>query len=542
VKWEKVFPARPSLERSGGWGIRECAFAVVCMALLLRLVYGGWVELLPEETYYWNYARHLDIGYLDHPPLVGWLIEAGRRAFGDVEFGVRVGAICCGAVATVFMYRLTRHLFGWTAGWVSVVLVQVLPFFFLSGLLMTPDAPLTAAWSGELYFLERALLGGRRWGWWGAGLCLGVGLLSKYTILLLVAATVVFVLWDERSRIWLRRVEPYGALVLACGLFLPVIVWNAQHEWASFLFQTSRRLAERPQFALGKLLGSALVLLTPLGFAGAVWALMGRGGVAEERAGPGEEPGAPDEAAGGPAVERGAARRRVWRFLKCATWVPVGVFALFSLRHEVKLDWTGAAWVGAIPALSQGIVCAGPGLKRTWAATVAGLLVFYGAGFYELTVGIPGVGYARHAELMPVGWRQLGREIAGKAEEVGEGEGREPLVVGMDRYAIASELAFYGSRPGKSQRETSSGHLFGQMGLMYERWVRPEDVRGRTLLMVGWSAGELSGGAIEGSVERLGPIEEGHLERKGELIRPYYYRLAYGYRGHPALDRTGAGQ
>jgi len=32
----------------------------------LRLVYGGWVELMPEETYYWNYARHLDIGYLDH--------------------------------------------------------------------------------------------------------------------------------------------------------------------------------------------------------------------------------------------------------------------------------------------------------------------------------------------------------------------------------------------------------------------------------------------------------------------------------------------
>ena len=511
-----------SLGGSGAWGIREYALGVMCAAVLLRLAYAGWVELLPEETYYWNYARHLDIGYLDHPPLVGWLIEAGRRVFGDVEFGVRAGAMCCGVVATIFMYRLTRHLFGEASGWVSVVLVQVLPFFFLSGTLMTPDAPLTAAWSGELYFLERALFGGRRWGWWGAGLCLGVGLLSKYTILLVVAATVVFVLWDERSRGWLRRVEPYGALLLGCGLFVPVIVWNAQHEWASFLFQTSRRLAERPQFALGKLLGSALVLLTPLGFAGAVWALVGRGGAAGGR--------------GGAAGERGEEMRRAWRFLKCATWVPVGVFALFSLRHEVKLDWTGAAWVGAMPALSQGIVQAGAGLKRAWVATVVALLAFYGAGFYELTVGIPGVGYARHAELMPVGWRQLGREVAKKADEVGEREGREPLVVGMDRYAIASELAFYGPERGTSSRETSSGHLFGQMGLMYERWVRPEQERGRTLLMVGWSAAELSGGAIEGSVERLGPIEEGHLERKGELIRPYYYRLAYGYHGHPALE------
>ena len=42
---------------------------------------------MPEETYYWNYSRHLDIGYLDHPPMVGWLIWLGTAVFGD--YGVR---------------------------------------------------------------------------------------------------------------------------------------------------------------------------------------------------------------------------------------------------------------------------------------------------------------------------------------------------------------------------------------------------------------------------------------------------------------------
>jgi dolichol-phosphate mannosyltransferase len=493
---------------------RAWAVAAVTIAVVLRVIYGARIELMPEEAYYWNYARHLDFGYLDHPPMVGWLIWAGTAVFGNVELGVRLGALCCGLITTFFMYRLTRDLFGIPSALVSVVLMQTLPFFFLSGMLMTPDAPLTAAWAGALYFLERALLAGRPASWWLAGVCIGLGLLSKYTISLLIASTVIFVLLESRAS--LKRIEPYGALLLACAIFTPVIVWNAQHGWASFLFQTSRRLAERPQFALHKLLGSALVLLTPMGFAGVVRVLLGGGG-----------------------ARAGGERRRAWRFIEVTTWVPVSVFVLFSLRHEVKLDWTGAPWIAAMPALSYGIAQAQQGIgagwhawmRRVWAPTVVVLLLFYAAAFYELAVGIPRVGYARHAELMPVGWRQLGREIGEKAEDVARQEGREPVVVGMDRYAIASELAFYGADQARSVTRTSSGHLFGQMGLMYERWLEPRDAQGRTLLLVAWSPADLSVSTIERSVERLGPIEEGRLTRDDALIRPYYYRLAYGYRG-----------
>jgi dolichol-phosphate mannosyltransferase len=49
------------------------ALLAIGYLLVLRLVYLGQVELAPQEAYYWNYAQHLDIGYLDHPPLVAWL-------------------------------------------------------------------------------------------------------------------------------------------------------------------------------------------------------------------------------------------------------------------------------------------------------------------------------------------------------------------------------------------------------------------------------------------------------------------------------------
>jgi len=503
------------------------AIGLVALAVALRLIYAGCVELMPEEAYYWNYAQHLDIGYLDHPPMVGWLIAAGTAVFGDTEFGVRIGALLCGVIATVFVYRLTREMFGEVSGWVAVVLAQTLPFFFFAGILMTPDAPLTAAWASVVHFLYRALIKEHARAWWGVGLCLGLGLLSKYTIALLGFATLVFMLIDARSRDWLKRFEPWAAVLLATIIFSPVIVWNAHNDFASFAFQTSRRLADRPQFALPKLIGSILALLTPVGAFAAVRELLRRNVPSTHEEGDAAETFRDAPAAG--AVER----QRGWRFMQAVVLAPLAVFVLFSLRHEVKLDWTGAPWIASLPALAAGIThslrTTGKAIRRAWAPTLIAVLLLYGAGLFYLTRGIPGVGYGRHAELVPVGWRELGRDVGAIAEDRARRTGSDPLIVGMDRYAIASELAFYRSDRAKAVSESSSAHLFGQVGLMYERWFPAAAQRGRQLLLIAWSPADLSEEKVGKQVERLDPIQQGILMRGLQPIRPFYYRVAYGF-------------
>ncbi len=42
----------------------------IVVSFILRLLFAVNHELLAEEAYYWNYTQHLDLGYLDHPPLV----------------------------------------------------------------------------------------------------------------------------------------------------------------------------------------------------------------------------------------------------------------------------------------------------------------------------------------------------------------------------------------------------------------------------------------------------------------------------------------
>ncbi len=496
---------------------RALAAALVGYAFLLRLLYAAEVELLPEETYYWNYSRHLDIGYLDHPPMVAWLIRLGTTFFGDTEFGVRFGALGCGAVAGFFVFRLTRNIFGARAAWLALVMSQSLPFFFLSGMLMTPDAPLTAAWAASLYFLERALFAGQSRAWIWAGLSIGIGFISKYTMGLLVMAAFVFMCADPPSRRWFRRPEPYLAALLAAAVFGPVILWNAQHDWLSFAFQTSRRLADRPQFALHKLIGAALILLTPVGLFAISAALLD---------------GPPRSAAYGT-----AAVTRPWRFMQWCVWLPVAVFVIFSLRHEVKLDWTGAPWSAALPVMAFSLVEAGSTgsrvsgwLRAAWLPTLIFMLLLYGAGLYYLALGIHGVGYSKHTEWVPVGWRDFGRQIDGIAEAVRAKYGDQPLVVGMDRYAIASEIAFYSPNQARAVAQTTSSHLFDDMGLMYELWFPAARQAGRTMLLVAWTPADLDAGRLEKRVAELGPLQEGVLTRDGSMVRRYYYRVARGYR------------
>ena len=492
---------------------RTLAFGLVLCSVLLRLVYCSQIELLPEETYYWNYAQHLDLGYLDHPPMVAWLIWAGTAVCGDTELGVRLGALLCAVVAAGFVYRLTCNLFDEVSALVALVIMQVLPFCFFSGILMTPDAPLTAAWAALLYFLERALLAGRPAAWWGAGISLGLGLLSKYTIAMVVPAAFIFMVWDVQARRWLSHWLPYTALALACLIFTPVIYWNATHEWASFAFQTARRLAEKPRFSLHKLILSVLVLLTPAGVVSLATTLWGKS-----------------------AAEGDATRRR--RFMQLAVLFPLTVFVVFSLRHEVKLDWTGTLWLAAVPALAWAMVASSRGVPAgrlsagagaAWPPTLVILVLIFGAAFHYLVLGLPGVAYSGHIELVPVGWRSLGEQVAAVDAEVRTQTGTEPLVVGMDRYAIASELAFYSPDRAHAVSQTSSDHLFGGVGLMYERGSPAASQVGRTLVLVGYKPEDVSGRAVESRVQGLGPVREGVLARDGQFIRRYYYRIAYDY-------------
>lgn len=504
---------------------RAAAALAVAYLLALRVVYMGQLELFPQEAYYWNYSQHLDIGYLDHPPLSAWLIALATWV-RDGEFFVRLPAVLSWGVMVVFAALYARDAAGPDAAWRTVLLASTLPFFFLTGWVMVPDAPLAAAWAAALYYLQRALVAGEPRAFVGAGIAIGAGMLSKYSMILVPAAAFAYVLLDARSRRVLVSPWAWGGAVLALAVFSPVILWNVQHEWASFAFQGSRRLARAAaKFDFHRLVAFVLVVVTP-------WAVAGLA-VVLARTWRETRPPVASTVAG--RVAPGVERRRWW-FVVVFTFVPLAGFAVPSLWSETKLHWTGPIWLAALPAIASSFGPAsgdaGPVarlLARTWVPLLHSLMLGYAlALFYYPVWGLAGIRALPSFAQTP--WRELRSQVQAIEEDVLRETGRRPAVVGLDKHNTADEMTYYDPR-GDGALDTASRHLFfDEDALMYERWFPHRAFDGRDLIVVSRSRGDVEDPRIAERAERLGPVRTIELSRHGYPAGRHYARVAYGYR------------
>ncbi len=498
---------------------RMAAIGIVFYSVLLRVVYLGVPNLIPEEAYYWNYALHPALGYLDHPPMIAWIISLCTAIFGDNEFAIRIGALLCWFITAGFSFGFALNLSGKKAAIVTLALVSMLPMFFIWGFFTMPDAPLMACWAGALFFIERALLANKRLAWWGAGICLGLGALSKYTIILLGIAIPVFILTDRQARKWLLRPEPYAAMLLAALLFTPVIRWNSENGWISFAFQTAGRMGKHLHPSLHLLIASVLCILTPAGVIGVYRMFFPR----DNRRG-----GNPDGYAIAPS------RNRVFVFI--FTFLPLSVFILFSLIHQIKFSWAGPLWLAALPGLAMQVSLP---KTRGWTPTFIALALFYGAVFHYITIGLPGVPYPTDFKV-PVAWREMGEEMERLEDEITRNLGEEPLIVGMDKYFVASEMSFYMRDTQERFEPTTSRNMFGFSAVMYKWWADHTRHDGKTLLLVSTRARDLSDKKIGGFVQRMDPIREIRVTKNNVPAGTFFYRVVYGYIGGPPEYNNGA--
>jgi len=513
---------------------------LIVYLFVLRLLYLGALELIPEEAYYWNYSQHPAWGYLDHPPMVAWLIAAGTAVFGTTEFGIRVGAVICWLITVVFVYALTKRIYGKDAGLSSILILSVLPFFWGIGSLMMPDAPLAACWAGGLYFLYLILMEKKAKAWYGFGICIGLGLISKYTIGVLPISALLFVILDRESRGWLKKPQPYLSMAIAFLLFLPVIFWNSEHGWASFVFQTSRRLNETSQFSLHLLLGSIIILLTPHGLLAALsalWPVRQKPDLPTKEA---KNAGDGENDARRASCQRPAGDR--W-FLYAVVLVPLSIFVFFSLSHQPKLNWTGPIWLSIIPAYAVTVTRSKMKilsvksriyqrkmqnwLRRSWGITVVILALLYGGCLYYLAFGIPGIPYFTNMADI-AGWRDLGAKVKAIDSIVTKETGKRPLIVGMDKYNISSELAFYINSDGPSR--TAGSRLFGGNGLMYNYWFPDSLQAGKAVIMVGRDSSYLLGAQIGRYYDSLSNLYGLTAELNNQVIERFYCRIGYGYK------------
>lgn len=438
------------------------------VALVLRFVAMWFVPLIPEEAYYWMYAQHPALSYFDHPPMVAWVIGLGTTLFGDSEFGVRIVGCLLSFASSGLMYWFSRRWYGHRAGLLAALALVVLPVYFAIGFIATMDAAQMFFTLVALTGMTIALKDGRASGWYLAGLGIGAAMLCKYTGAFIGLGAIIACVGCRPWRRQLRSPHPYLAALLAIAIFSPVLIWNAEHQWASFRFQFVDRFATR-EFSAANVAGFLfiqLIIMTPVGLVALGW-LACR--VARH--------------------PRRALTRRRWFALSFS--VPLlAMMAWKSLTYSTHINWTLPAYLSLLPAIAH-ISIANARRLQSRGIRRDGLREVQWTGLICAVISAGIVCFLLVAQpilhtLSAFGpWRPAAALAQEYASSIKSATGQDALTIAQEPYRLASMLAFYRNDTGDRGDLVTSQWFIRAHGLGYEYWSDPARWIGTDCVCVG---------------------------------------------------------
>lgn len=441
---------------------------------LVRLLVAANSDLTLDEAYYTLWSLHPDWGYLDHAPFVAWMIAAGRAIGGESELGVRLFTVLGVLPLSAALYRMGLILYDRASAALGVLWFN-LTLFAIGAFLATPDIPSVLFWTLTLWAVAE-FIASRHAAWWLAvGLFAGLGLVGKYTNVFLVAGLFLFVVTSPERRRWLGLWQVWAGVLVAALVFAPVVLWNAQHDWASFLFQGKRtvgdaELVEALRYGLEFVLGQVLI-------GGPVLAVM---------------------------LLLGLRHLSGNRSLPLLTALPALAYFLYHCLHaSVQLNWTAPLWPGLALAAAAAAISLRPTPPRRTRLYRALLVLHVACGLglaafvYTQVLAAP-FAFGRADRSMELhGWRNLAASLRQQAEA------RGATWIGTDgAYGLTGELATYGHFAGSPLAIEPIGEA--------RRWTYLDRDTGR----LGWPAllvlparnPGFAPEALFGTVEALGEV------------------------------------
>lgn len=245
---------------------------IILLFQLFRLVLLPFMGLMPQDAYYYLYGQNLSWSYFDHPGMIGYLLRLTSEILGQSVFVIKLTDFLVTSSSLYFFYVLARHMLPiYKAKQALVLLVSTL-FISIISFNSTPDVPLILFWTLSVLALYKAIFENKKGYWILAGIAMGLAFNSKYTSLFLQIGLIGFLAFSNRYRTLFGSPWLYACLILSVVMTAPVFYWNYEHEFASFLFQSSNRTDSISEFKLTPkyffgAIGHQLFLLLPILFA-----------------------------------------------------------------------------------------------------------------------------------------------------------------------------------------------------------------------------------------------------------------------------------
>jgi 4-amino-4-deoxy-L-arabinose transferase-like glycosyltransferase len=404
----------------------------------------GWHR---DELYYVDAGRHLDLGYVDFPPVTPLLSRVATALFGDSLVGLRSLSALAGAAVVVVVALLARELGGGRGAQVLAAFLAATCPVLLGADAMFQTVPFDQlAWAVLALLAVRALRDGTRGQWLAVGLAAGVALQTKYTVAFLLVGLAAGLVVTEAGRRHLRTPGPWLAGALALVVVAPNLWWQVRHGWPSVAFFSGGEGYEPGETGPAQFAGELLLIVGPafLVLCAAGWRLL--------------------------------ARDRRWSPLAVAAAVvlvgflvtggksyyaaPIA-FLLYGAGAVAVSRWRRPARWSVVAGSVVTLVVAGP-----FILPVAGERSMVERELYE----------QREDYAEQVGWPELAAEVARAVRELPAGE-RASAAVLTGNYGEAGAVERFG---GDDLPPVVSAHV------SHRYWVTDEDRTARTLVTVGY--------------------------------------------------------
>ncbi len=471
---------------------------LVVASSLLRLFAAGTIGLSVDEAHYALYGLHLDWSYFDHPPMVGWL-QALVLPFGTSELALRIPAILLFALSSVVLFRLCIVLFPQDSPWlgfVSVAMLHSAAMLQLIGLALLPEAPLLLFSLLSVLALHAVLTSTGLKPWLWLGLCLGLAGLSKYTAITLVATVLLVLLADKQWR-RLREAGPWLACVVGVIVIMPVLYWNAQHDWLSFSYQLHHG-ARNPDWEWGRFVRSQLAQILVYGPLLTVFGVIAL-------------------------VAAWGERKHLGVVLCAATALPVLLLFGIGAGREMTLPhWTALAWVALIPLGARWIMRR---WQHPWIRVITWLSASYAGVFLIVMFTVFSAPWLLpHNKEHPLadlyGWEHAAQQADRLRQEmVADGASEPVLFVG--NWTQGSRLAWY-ARPAPVQ-------VLDARQDQFDLWYGSPQSGARGILVLWPAASPAETDALTRHFERCSAAGTLPVEVKGRPMSIFTYFKCEGW-------------
>jgi len=486
----------------------------IVFAIVIHFVFGFILGLSVDEAHYALYGLHLDWSYFDHPPLVGW-IQALPVQWNWSEGWLRfipealwlIGLLLCLRIThtlleqfrSSFDYITVKAAMFWTS-----LIFLLAPIMHVLGVGLLPDTLLLvlvpAMMLITLHLKEK--LDQRKphdlWQWILLGIVLGLSGLAKYTALFFALAIPYCLIAWHGLKIF-RRPGLYLCLFIATILISPVIIWNYQHEWVSFIYQFGHGTGGEWKFkkVFVFILNQSVTygLLIILGIA---WHIRKRS----------LEPKA----------------------LLSFFLIPFVLFAYFSGGGGSLPHWTAPAWVALLPIAGIGLAQAWGSGRRFWISLIASAqLLICILGFILLFFGgIPQIDKNHEwGKKNPIadlyGWKEAGIRM----KELSKQHKIPHLAV--QNWTLASRMAWY-ARP-------LQVFVLDERIDQFDLWSGPLPV-GSDALVLDWSQMAFLVPVSNTGFESCETLSTQTVHRLGRNIAQFDFLLCKNWQGHFSPQRV----